>query len=495
MKLLLGIDVGTTAAKAAVFDHHGRTLAVGQGTYSISYPHPDWAEQDPEELWQGVINAVHGATKQLPADAEIGALGLSSQGSTTILLNEHDNPVRPAISWMDTRANKLVPTIEIALGRDAIYRTIGWPFDSWMPMAHLAWVREFEADKWAQTRRVGFVDSYIKLRLCNRLITDPSLAGTTGLYDINAGDWQPQHLDIVGLSPSQLPEVAPSTAVIGYLTEETADLLGLPKPIPVINGAHDQISSLTAAGVVQPGQVLIGTGTAWVVAGVALDPVFDLARQLTLEPHTAPGLWCPFRTQGGVGGAIDWLIRSVLSGLCEKQELEVLYASLNKHAVDSPAGANGLLFLAPRRRPNATGHLEGLTLSHSAGDLGRALMEGIACDLSLMADEMRAAGVQLESLTMTGGATYSSVWPNIVADMLNLPLQIPEMVEAGSRGGAILASVGSGVYLDVPEAISAFALPGKEILPNPENRTCYDELLAQYRQLDLSLAQKAGQYA
>ncbi len=490
MQLLLGIDVGTTAAKAAVFDSHGRTLAVGQGAYPVRYPRPGWAEQDPEALWQGVVTAVRKVTRQLPANAEITALGLSSQGATTVLLDEQDHPVRPAMSWMDMRAADLVPTVEAVLGQEAIYQAIGWPFDAWLPMAHLAWVQQFEAEKWAKTRRVGFVDSYIKLRLCDRLMTDPSLAGTTGLYDIKAGDWQPQHLNFVGLSPVQLPEVAPSTAIVGNLTEATAKILGLPKPIPVINGAHDQISSVTAAGVVQPGQALVGTGTAWVIVGVALEPVYDLAHQLTLEPHTVPGLWCPFRTQGGVGGAVDWLISSVLSGLGGKQKHEALYASLNKHVIDSPVGAKGLIFLAPRRRPDANGHLSGLTLSHTSGDVGRALMEGIACDLSLMANEMQAAGMQMESLTMTGGATYSSVWPNIVADMLNLPLRIPEMAEAGARGGAILASVGSGIYPNVQAAITAFVLPGKQVLPNPVNRACYDELLAQYRQLDHHFAQE-----
>jgi sugar (pentulose or hexulose) kinase len=164
-----------------------------------------------------------------------------------------------------------------------------------------------------------------------------------------------------------------------------------------------------------------------------------------------------------------------------------LYAGLNEQALLSPPGARGLIFLAPRRRPGADGHLSGLTLSHTAGDVGRALMEGIACDLGLMAAEMRAAGMRLESLIMTGGATRSSVWPTIVADILGLPLRIPEMAEAGARGGAILAGAGSGVYPDVPTAMATFALPGRELRPDPANRACYDDLMGRYQRLDRCL--------
>jgi xylulokinase len=490
MQLLLGIDVGTTAAKAAAFDEQGRTLATGQSSYSVQYPQPGWAEQEPEQLWQGVVAAVRQMIQQLPPNRVIRALGVSSQGATTILLDEQDQPLRPAISWMDMRAAALVPAIERRLGSEAIYRAIGWPFDAWLPLAHIAWLRQFEPANLARTRRVSSVDSYIKLRLCGRLMTDPTLAGATGLYDIANGDWQQQHLEYAGLSSAQLPEVAPSTAIVGELTREAAETLGLPASIPVINGAHDQICSVTAAGVAKSGQALVGTGTAWVIIGIVEQPVYDLLHHLTLEPHTIPGLWCPLRTQGGVGGAFDWLAQSLLSGLGAKGDRRELYANLNKQVSTAPPGAHGLVFLAPRRRPDATGHLLGLTLSHTVGDIGRALMEGIVCDLSIMANEMRAAGMRLESLIMTGGATYSSVWPSIVADMLGLPLRIPEMAEAGARGGAILAGAGSSLYPDVPAAMAAFALPGREILPNLANRACYGDLLARYQHLDRCLEQE-----
>jgi xylulokinase len=489
MQLLLGIDVGTTAAKAAAFDEKGQTIAVGQSAYQVYYPQSGWAEQEPASLWQGVITAVRQVVQKLSPNSKIAALGISSQGATTILLDNQDQPIRPAISWMDMRASSLVPAIENSLGSEAIYRAIGWPFDAWLPLAHLTWLRQNEPENWTRTRRVGLVDSYLKLRLCGRLVTDPTLAGTTGLYDITGGDWQPRHLAHVNLFPEQLPQVAPSSAIIGALTEEAAQLLGLPASTPVINGAHDQICSVTAAGVDQPGQALVGTGTAWVIVGAVEQPVFDFPHRLTLEPHTVPGQWCPLRTLGGVGGVVDWLVESVLSGLGTKVDDPDLYSFLNERASASPPGARGLIFLAPRRRHGADGHLSGLTLSHTAGDVGRALMEGIACELSIMANEMQAAGVSLESLIMTGGATYSSVWPGIVADMFGLPVRIPEMAEAGARGGAILAGTGSGIYPNVSAAISAFALPSSEVLPSLSNRTCYDDLLVSYEQLDHSLAQ------
>ena len=491
-QVLLGVDVGTTAAKAAAFDERGEVLAVGRSAYPVDYPQPGWAEQDPEELWQGVVTAIRASIQHLPPNHTVAAMGISSQGATTILLGERDRPLRPAVSWMDMRAKALVPGIESALDRESIYQAIGWPFDAWMPMAHLAWLRRNDPKSWAQMRRVGFVDAYIKLRLCGSLATDPTLAGATGLYDVVNGDWHPRHLEYVGLSPVQLPSVAPSTSIIGTSTPEVTELLGLSKPIPVINGAHDQICSVTAAGVAQPCEALIGTGTAWGVIGAVSQPVYDLSHFLTLEPHTIPGLWCPMRTQGGVGGAVGWLAESLLTGLASSVDRTTLYDDLDKKIQGSPAGARGLVFLAPDRRHGANGNLHGLTLSHTAGDVGRALMEGIVCELRIMAAEMRNAGVCLESLTMTGGATTSTVWPTIVADMLGLSIRIPEMAEAGSRGGAILAGVGCGLYDDVPSGIAAFDLPARMIRPNLENRSVYEDLVARYSAIDHCFEQECA---
>jgi xylulokinase len=387
---------------------------------------------------------------------------------------------------MDQRAASLMPDLAASLGAERVYYAAGWPLSAWLPLAAVSWLRRHEPGTLDQVRRLCFVDDWIKHRLCGEFVADPSSASITGLFDVKENQWQPGFLQFIGFTPDQLSPVAPHAQPIARLTPQAAETLGLPQTTWVVNGAHDQICGLTAVGAVRPGQVMLGTGAAWVVAGVADRPLYDLARGMCLEPHSIPGLWSPLRSQGAVGACVEWLVTTLLAGLRPGGSREELYASLDRQAAASPLGASGLLFLPPRGRRNegADGGLVGLSLSHAPGDVGRALMEGVAYDLCVVLAEMRAAGLAMDTLIMTGGATRSPLWPAIVADVLGVPVYIPEIAQAGARGAAILAGVGAGLYPDIPAALVAFNMPNRQILPDQQHHGEYNSLVARYRYFD-----------
>jgi len=484
--LLIGLDVGTTAAKAALFDERGRQIALGEHAYGVDYPRQGWAEQDAEELWSGAVSAIQQVVAHIPNRSEVAALGVSAQGATTILVDRQHRPMRPAISWLDQRAAGRVAEIAEELDAQAVYCRAGWPLSPWLPLCTLAWLRQNEPEIFDADPRLCFVDDFIKFRLCGEFVMDPSSASITGLFDVKQSQWHAASIAYIGFDRAHVSSVAPHGTRIAHLTPPAAKVLGLPRSTWVVNGAHDQICCVTAAGVVQPGRILLGTGTAWVIAGVSSRPIYDLARRMCLEPHSMPGLWSPLRSQGGVGASVEWLMNSVLAGPGPSRGREELYACLNQQVIASPPGAHGLIFLPPRGRSNngADGSLIGLSLSHTPGDVMRALLEGITCDLRLHIQEMRASGVEVDTLIMTGGATRSPIWPSIVADLVKVPVRIPQIAQAGARGAAILATVGAEIYPDVRSAVDAFRVPGREIFPDQGRSEEYDALFTRYQRFD-----------
>jgi xylulokinase len=486
MKLIVGLDVGTTVIKAVLFDEEGKQIAVGEYACPVNYPRPQWAEQNPEELWRGTISAIHQIAPEIGDQDDVVALGVSAQGATTILLDDNNKPVRPAISWMDQRAASLLPTIAEGLDAERVYYAAGWPLSAWLPVSAIGWLRQYESGVFEKARRLCFVDDFIKFRLCGEFATDPSSAAITGLFDVRQNQWHPESLEFIGFDQDQLSRVEPHGLPISYLTPQAAEILGLSRSALVVNGAHDQICCVTAVGAVEPGQVMLGTGTAWVVAGVSDWPIYDLARKMCVEPHSIPGLWSPLRSQGGVGACVEWFVNKVLGGLNPGVGREVLYMCFNEQVSASPPGANGLVFVPPRGRKSngADGGIVRISLSHTTGDMGRALMEGVVCDLRIYIDEMRQSGMKTETLIMTGGATNSPIWPSIVADMIKVPVRIPAISQAGARGAAILASVGAGIYPDIPSALESFRVPSREVLPNQARYEEYDTLFVRYQDFD-----------
>ena len=423
---------------------------------------------------------------QIPSGDELAAISVSAQGATSILLDHQNNPVRPAISWLDQRAASLIPTIAEKLDAEEIYCAAGWPLSAWQPLSAISWLRRNEPQVFDKVRRLCFVDDFIKSRLCGEFVVDPSSASITGLFDVKQNQWHPEFIKFIGFDKDQMSSIAPHAEPIAHLTPQAAETLKLPQSTLAVNGAHDQICCVTAVGAVNPGEVMLGTGTAWVVAGVSNRPIYDLARNMCVEPHSIPGLWSPLRSQGGVGACVEWLVKTILIGPNPGVGREELYAYFNEQVAASPLGATGLIFLPPRGRRNdgADGGIVRLSLSHTPGDMGRALMEGVVCDLRIHIDEMREAGVEIDTLIMTGGATHNPVWPSIVADIINVPVRIPEIIQAGARGAAILATVGASIYSDWPSALGTFAVPSREILPVKEHHEEYKALYDRYQYFD-----------
>ncbi len=496
MDLLLGLDVGTTATKALLLDLDGEVAASASYSYGLMTPREGWVEQDPEELWRGVVETCRTVMAYVNPEDRVIALSLSSQGGTTIPVNGDGQPVSNAISWMDHRAHEQSKQVRKALGSDKIYEVSGWRLGDGLPLLHISWLRQHAPEIFASARHFLFVNDFIVHRLTGQFCMDPSDAGITQLYNIAEGRWDEDMLDMAGIGIDRLSPVRDSGVVVGQLTAEASRETGLPKSALVINGGHDQYCAALGAGALKRSDVMLSCGTAWVVLYLMEQYRLDPEELMAISQHVIPGKWGALKSMGGVGACMEWFLDNlwVSDTRSHAAARSDLYNEIDKCADNVPPGSKGLIFFPSSGgyTRGARGAFIGLTLSHSRDDMARAVMEGVAFELRWMLEDIlntkiTGAGGTSPALRMVGGAAESPVWTKIVADVTGIPVVLPATTQAASCGAAILAGVGSEVFSS-PEA-GYRTLSGNEIIlkPDAENGRLYDELFEIYRTTFLQL--------
>jgi len=485
MDLLMGLDVGTTATKALVFDQAGNVVASGKYTYGLITPREFWVEQDPEQLWRGVVEAAGQAARQIGPGDRIVAMAQSSQGGTTIPVDADWRPLGNAITWMDQRADEQVRAVEASIGAEAVRRTTGFALMPGLPLQHIAWLRVNCPDLFDAASHFLFVNDFIGQRLTGRLCMNPSDASITQLMGLQDCQWDRRLTDVAGIAPDQLSPIRPSGEVIGPLTASAAKAIGLDGDVLVVNGAHDQYCAAVGTGVTEPGKVLLSCGTAWVILAVPPDLETGLSSGMAVSRHAVQGRWGALRSLRGVGSSLEWLIDNVWGGLDAGPSRHELYAAVDEAAARSVAGAGGLLFV-----PISGGHTDagadrggfvGLTLAHGRADMARAVMEGIAFELRWALDEVRRGGLTAAELKMVGGAAASPVWPGIVAGVTGAAVAVSTVTEAACKGAAILAGVGAGLFADADSGYAAFRDAEDRLEGDQAERDEYDRQFDRYR--------------
>ena len=249
MDLLLGLDVGTTATKALLINTEGEKIASASFGYRLITPREDWVEQDPEDLWRGVVTVCRSVMEKVGPQDRVLALSISSQGGTTIPVNADGKPVSNAFSWMDNRASEQADQVREAVGADRIYEVSGWKLGAGLPLLHIMWLRQYKPDAFKSARHFLFVNDFIIYRLTGILCMDPSDAGITQLYNIAERRWEPDMLEMAGIEVDQLSPMQNSGYAVGRLTAKASQETGLPQSVLVVNGAHDQYCAAVGTGV------------------------------------------------------------------------------------------------------------------------------------------------------------------------------------------------------------------------------------------------------
>ena len=452
---LMGIDMGTTSVKTAVFDEKLNEKLKTTADYTLESK-GDRVEFDSEKYWDIVSGEIEKIKKELKVDA----LAIDTQCETLILTDENGEPVRKAIVWLDNRATAEAEMIQAHFGNQKVYEITGQPeVTATWPACKLLWVKRNEPEVWAKTKKVFLLEDYILYKMTGRFITEKTLQSSTIYFDIRGNCWWKEMLDYIGVEENMLPELLDSGVYVG-------DYDG----IKVVTGAMDQVSGAIGAGIVKKGIVSVMTGTTMVIfTPYDTVPEFDPASIVPCH-YNYDGKYCLLSWSPTAGMALKWFTNA----LCESFS----FRELDEIAKNIAPGSDGVTFLPylcgstmPKYNPDARGSFTGLTTEHGRGHFVRSVMESVACMLrsnleylNLDASEIRAMG---------GGAT-SPLWCQIKSDMTGKKLVTLKNKETACLGGAILAGVGVGLFESVEKACEAIEID-KAYTPSGDDYTeCYE---------------------
>ena len=471
----LGIDIGTQSLKAAILDDDLTLLARADRGYRPTYPRPGWAEQS-SDLWLEALRPVIGAAL---AEAGLGAediraIAICGQLDGCVPVDAAGTALGPAIIWMDRRA-----TDEIAgIDRRLVGQRCGLVLDASHMAAKIAWLARYHPDRgriatWHQPV------SFVVAALTGEAAMSRSLASTTMLYGVDAGDWDAELLGAFGVDVTALPRIADEAAVAGTLTARGAELTGLRPGTLVAVGTGDDFSNPLGCGVCRPGVVAVSVGTAETVAALSERAILD-GEQL-VETHAYPGGLYHLGNPGWLsGGAVRWA-SSVLS-----IDTDAAFSAL---AATAPAGCEGLTFIpaltgamAPKWIAAARGSFIGLSTAHQTAHLARAVLEGTAFAMRDVVDRLDALGVPTDRLRLMGGGARSDLWCQIRADLTGRPADILAEGDASSIGAGLLAAVAAGTCPDIRTASSTVRHEMREVAPDARMAQTYEAAYRRYRE-------------
>jgi xylulokinase len=486
---ILAHDLGTTGDKATLFDAvTGAVVASVFEAYSTAYPHPNWAEQDPADWRRAIYLGTRRLLDQAAAQSDvtpgdIAVVSFSGTMNGALAVDADGVPLRSAILWADQRATAEAGLLADRCGETQVYRTTGTRITPSCSAAKFLWIQRHQPEIYDRTHLFLQVKDYAAFLLTGIFASDYSDASNTNLFDLAARAWSTDLITTAGLDPAKLPALFPSTSVIGGVTAEAAALTGLLAGTPVVIGGGDGACATVGAGAVHPGDAYTNIGSsAWLA--VATDrPLYDPEMRTFNLAHLDPQLVMCLGSMQAAGGAFDWLER-LLRGEAEGD----LHDALSLAAASVPPGADGLLFLpyllgerSPYWNPLARGAFVGLSMSHGRPEMARAVLEGVALNLRLILDAFEAQAVDIPVMRLIGGGARSRLWRQILADVLGLPILLPELVtEATSLGAAIAGGVGVGIFGSFA-ATDRFIQVHEAARPEASAQAHYTELAPLYR--------------
>lgn len=480
-KLLLGIDIGTSACKAAVFDLDGKVMAQAASPYQVYYPAPGYVEQNPLEWWDGVCLAIREILQKNVIDVNrIAGIGLDGQSWSAIPVDKEGNVLHNTPIWMDTRATDICKRATARIGFDQLFSISGNALEPTYSTPKILWFMENKPEIYKNTYKFLQSNSYIAFRLTGAMTQDRSQGYGLHMFNMEKGTYDDDLCEKLGISRDKLPDIFPSHQVIGKVTGEAARLTGLKPGTPVVAGGLDAACGTLGAGVFRAGQTQEQGGQA---GGMSICVNRALSHpKLILSSHVVPDLWLLQGGTVGGGGSIKWFKEQLGASEEAQEKLTGINAFkiMDEEAEAIPQGSEGLIFLpymAGERSPiwdsNAKGVFFGLGYNKTRAHMIRSIMEGCAYALYHNMMTAQESGVSSDVLNAMGGAANSRLWTQIKADVTGTTICVPASDTATTLGAAILAGVGTGEYKDFDEAVTRTIRVGRVHEPDMKAHETY----------------------
>ncbi|MGL5435140.1 MAG: xylulokinase [Lachnospiraceae bacterium] len=470
----IGVDLGTSAVKLLLMDAAGGIQKIVSKEYPLYFPKPGWSEQNPQDWYDAAAVGL----KELTADidqTQVSGISFGGQMHGLVILDEADQVIRPAILWNDGRTGEETDYLNQVIGKERLSEYTANIAFAGFTAPKILWVRTHEPEHFARIKKIMLPKDYLAYRLSGRFCSDYSDASGTLLLDVKNRCWSQEMITICGISRDQLPELYESYEVVGTLTRQAADELGLPEHVKVIAGAGDNAAAAIGTGTVGDGMCNISLGTS--------GTVFISSREFGVDANNA------LHSFAHADGNYHLMGCMLSAASCSKWWMEEIIGCddfVTAQDQIQNLGQNHVFFLpylmgerSPHNNPNARAAFIGMSMDSSMADMYQAVLEGVAFALRDSLEVARRLGILIERSKISGGGARSPLWKKIIANVLNIKIDVLESEEGPAYGGAILAAVGCEEYPSVIEAGNEFSHIIETVEPEPELVSLYE---ARYRE-------------
>ena len=478
--LYIGIDLGTSALKAILMDAEGKILYSSSRNYPLEFPNPGWSQQNPQD-WE---TAVKDCLKELSAhcgEGEISGVSVAGQMHGLVVLDENDEVIRPAILWNDGRSAEETEYLNNVIGREKLSDWTGNIAFAGFTAPKLLWMKKNEPENFARIRKIMLPKDYIVYRLTGVHSTDMSDASGFLLLDVKNRRWSEEMLEICGVTSAQMPKLFESYECVGNVRSEVAESLGLPHGVKVAAGAGDNAAAALGTATVGGGSCNISLGTSGTIFISSDCFALDGGNALHSFAH-ADGSYHLMGCILSAASCNKWWAENIL----KSGDFTALQSGIG----DDALGRNNVLFLpylmgerSPHNDPAARGAFIGMSMDTTQEEMTLAVLEGVAFALRDSLECARALGIQITSSRLCGGGAKSALWQKIMANVLNIDIQLLCAEEGPGLGAAMLAAVACGEYPTVGDAAKKIVKLSETIYPTPEIATAYEERYSVFRRL------------
>ena len=474
----IGIDLGTSAVKLLLMGEDGRIHKVVSREYPLYFPHPGWSEQNPEDWFEKTIDGI----RELTADCEkhlVAGIGCGGQMHGLVALDREDQVIRPAILWNDGRTAKQTDDLNTKVGKEKLSEYTANIAFAGFTAPKLLWMREEEPDNFQKIAKIMLPKDYLSYRLSGVHCTDYSDASGTLLLDVEHKCWSREMMEICGVTEEQLPGLYESYEVVGTLKPELAEDLGLSKDVKIVAGAGDNAAAAVGTGTVGDGRCNISLGTS--------GTIFISSRKFGVDEHNA------LHSFAHADGHYHLMGCMLSAAACNKWWLEEILKTKDYSGEQKGIqrlGENQVFYLpylmgerSPHNDPNARACFIGMSMDTTREEMTQAVLEGVAFALRDSLEVAKSLGIHLERTKICGGGAKSALWKRIIANVMNLKVDVLASEEGPGLGGAILAAVGCGEFASVEEAAEKLIHIVDTIEPELDLVAKYEERYARFKKL------------
>ncbi len=472
----IGVDLGTSAVKLLLMDEKGKVQNIVSKEYPLFFPKPGWSEQNPEDWYEKTIEGIQELTREFDK-SRIAGISFGGQMHGLVVLDENDKVLRPAILWNDGRTGKETDYLNQVIGKEKLSACTANIAFAGFTAPKILWMKENEPELFAQIKKIMLPKDYLAYRLSGVHCTDVSDASGMLLFDVKNRTWSKEMMDICGVREEQLAKVFESYEVVGTLKEEIARGLGLSAAIKIIAGAGDNAAAAVGTGTVGDGMCNISLGTSGTVFISSKEFGVDENNALHSFAH-ADGTYHLMGCMLSAASCNKWWMDDILKTKEYGKEQERI----------GKLGENHVYFLpylmglrSPHNDPDARGAFIGMTMDTSREDMTQAVLEGVAFALRDSFEVAKKLGISIDRTKICGGGAKSPLWKKIIANVLNVKVDVIESEEGPALGGAMLAAVGCGEYDSVKEIAKAVVKIVETIEPEPELAAAYEERYQQFK--------------